>query len=63
MSRKKPTEKETFVMFNVTYEDGTQTSNRRVPKNGMAALSTCPISMTSPVLINRTALSTDSGLM
>ena len=28
---RKPTAKETFVMFNVTYEDGTMTSNRRVP--------------------------------
>jgi hypothetical protein len=33
MSRKKPTAKDTFVMFNVTYEDGTVTSNRRVPQS------------------------------
>ena len=39
------------------------TSKRRVPKNGIAALSTWPISMTSPVLISRTALRTDSGFM
>ncbi len=39
------------------------TSKRRVPKKGIAALSTCPISMTSPVLISRAALSTDSGFM
>ena len=30
MSRKKPTARETFVMFNVTYEDGLVTSNRKV---------------------------------
>ena len=29
---RKPTAKESFVMFNVTYEDGTMTSNRRVPE-------------------------------
>ena len=28
---KKPNPKPEMVMFNVTYEDGTQTSNRRVP--------------------------------
>jgi hypothetical protein len=38
MSRKKPTAKETFVMFNVTYEDGTQTSNRRVPESILGGL-------------------------
>ncbi len=31
MSRKKPTAKTEFVLFNVFYEDGTQTSNRKVP--------------------------------
>jgi hypothetical protein len=31
MARKKPTAKAEFVLFNVTYEDGTVTSNRRVP--------------------------------
>ena len=41
----------------------TCTSKRRVPKNGMLAPSTCPSSMTSPVLISLTALSTDCGFM
>lgn len=31
MARKKPNPKAEFVLFNVVYEDGTQTSNRRVP--------------------------------
>lgn len=31
MSRRKPTARTEFVLFNVTYEDGTQTSNRKVP--------------------------------
>ncbi len=33
MSRKskKPVGKAEFILFNVTYEDGSQTSNRRVP--------------------------------
>lgn len=31
MSRKKPMARTEFVLFNVTYEDGTQTSNRKVP--------------------------------
>jgi hypothetical protein len=31
MARKKPTGKEEFVFFDVLYEDGTQTSNRKVP--------------------------------
>ena len=39
------------------------TSKRRVPKNGILSESTCPISMTSPVLMRRTALRTDSGFM
>lgn len=38
MSRKKPVPKETFVMFNVTYEDGTVTSNRRVPASVLGGL-------------------------
>ena len=28
---RKPTPRNEFVLFNVTYEDGTQRSNRRVP--------------------------------
>ena len=31
MSRKKPTAKAEFVLFDVLYEDGTLTSNRKVP--------------------------------
>lgn len=31
MARKKPNPKAEFVLFNVIYEDGSQTSNRRVP--------------------------------
>lgn len=31
MARKKPTAKAEFVLFNVLYEDGSQTSNRKVP--------------------------------
>ena len=31
MSRKKPKAKAEFVLFNGFYEDGTQTSNRKVP--------------------------------
>ncbi len=30
MGRKKPTAKAEFVLFNVVYQDGTQTSNRKV---------------------------------
>lgn len=30
MARKKPTGKEEFVFFDVIYEDGSQTSNRKV---------------------------------
>src|SRR5262249_43052113 len=41
----------------------TCTSKRRVPKNGIFALSTYPSSMTSPVLISLTALSTVCGFM
>src|SRR4029450_11620941 len=39
------------------------TSKRRVPKNGIFVLSTCPSSMTSPVLISLTALSTVCGFI
>ncbi len=35
---RKPTAKDTFVMFNVTYEDGTMTSNRRVPESILGGL-------------------------
>lgn len=38
MSRKKPVPKESFIMFNVTYEDGTITSNRRVPASILGGL-------------------------
>jgi hypothetical protein len=38
MARKKPTAKDPFVMFNVTYEDGTMTSNRRVPGSELGGL-------------------------
>ena len=31
MSRKKPTAKAEFVLFDILYEDGTLTSNRRIP--------------------------------
>jgi hypothetical protein len=36
MSRKKPTAKSEFVFFNVLYEDGSQTSNRKVPGEALA---------------------------
>src|SRR5262245_49383168 len=39
------------------------TSKRRVPKNGILSLSTWPSSITSPVLISLTALSTVCGFM
>ena len=38
MARNKPTPKDAFVMFNVTYEDGTQTSNRKVPGSALGGL-------------------------
>jgi len=38
MARGKPTPKDAFVMFNVTYEDGTQTSNRKVPGSALGGL-------------------------
>ena len=31
MSRKKPTARAVFVLFDVQYEDGSRTSNRKVP--------------------------------
>ena len=38
MARKKPTAKAEFVLFNVEYEDGTITSNRRVPGSLLGGL-------------------------
>jgi hypothetical protein len=38
MSRKKPTPKAEFVLFNVVYEDGSQTSNRKVPGSLLGGL-------------------------
>ena len=38
MARKKPNPKAAFVLFNVTYEDGTQTSNRKVPSDILGGL-------------------------
>lgn len=38
MARKKPAAKAEFVLFNVTYEDGTVTSNRRVPADILGGL-------------------------
>lgn len=38
MSRKKPTQKAEFVLFNVTYEDGSVTSNRKVPGDQLGGL-------------------------
>jgi hypothetical protein len=38
MSRKKPTARPEFVLFNVLYEDGTVTSNRRVPGSILGGL-------------------------
>lgn len=35
---KKPNPKQETVLFNVTYEDGSQTSNRRVPGNLLSDL-------------------------
>lgn len=31
MARRKPTARAEFVLFNVTYDDGSMTSNRKVP--------------------------------
>jgi len=38
MGRRKPTTKTEFVLFNVTYEDGTVTSNRRAPGEVLESL-------------------------
>ena len=38
MARKKPILSNGFVLFNVVYQDGTQTSNRRVPGNDLGGL-------------------------
>jgi hypothetical protein len=36
--RRKKTKDTEFVMFNVTYEDGTQSSNRKVPASDVGGL-------------------------
>lgn len=38
MGKRKPTPRAEFVMFNVVYEDGTMTSNRRVPAELLGGL-------------------------
>ncbi len=38
MARKKPTARIETVLFNVVYEDGTLSSNRRVPGNELGGL-------------------------
>ena len=38
MGRKKPTARAEFVLFNVLYEDGTVTSNRKVPDASLCGL-------------------------
>lgn len=38
MARKKPTGKEEFVFFDVLYEDGSQTSNRKVSADVVGGL-------------------------
>ena len=38
MARKKPNPKAAFVLFNVMYEDGSQTSNRKVPSEILGGL-------------------------
>jgi len=38
MSRKKPTARVEFVLFNVLYEDGGVTSNRKVPGSMLGGL-------------------------
>jgi len=38
MSRKKPTAPLEFVLFNVLYEDGAVTSNRKVPSSMLGGL-------------------------
>jgi hypothetical protein len=38
MARKKPNPKAEFILFNVFYEDGSQTSNRKVPSELLGGL-------------------------
>ena len=38
MARKKPIGKLEFVLFNVTYDDGTMTSNRKIPATEIGGL-------------------------
>lgn len=38
MAKKKPNPKAEFVLFNVLYEDGTMTSNRKVPSAAVGTL-------------------------
>ncbi|MDX9860284.1 MAG: hypothetical protein RBS99_05135 [Rhodospirillales bacterium] len=38
MARKKPTAKAEFVLFNVVYQDGSLSSNRRVPGSALGGL-------------------------
>jgi hypothetical protein len=38
MARKKPSSKAEFVLFDVIYEDGTASSNRRVPSVDISGL-------------------------
>ncbi len=38
MARKKPTAKAEFVLFNVVYQDGSLSSNRRVPSSALGGL-------------------------
>ncbi|WP_316980427.1 hypothetical protein [Shumkonia mesophila] len=38
MARKKPTAKAEFVLFNVVYQDGSLSSNRRVPNSELGGL-------------------------
>ncbi len=38
LARKKPNPKAAFVLFNVVYEDGSQSSNRKVPSDILGGL-------------------------
>lgn len=38
MARRKPTARAEFVLFNVLYEDGSLTSNRKVPGSAIGGL-------------------------
>ena len=38
VARKKPNPKAAFVLFNVVYEDGSQSSNRKVPSEILGGL-------------------------